>query len=88
MENGQRSPSEKLIEKLVSWLVTDKHVRSSKSKSLKEELLTLKYLGSNSLFMRELARDHAKQLPTGDVLLAPSTAPKPKRGRPKMTASK
>ena len=88
VENGQRSPSEKLIEKLVGWLVSDKHVKSSKSKALKEELLTLKYLGSNSLFMRELAKDHAKGLPTGDVLLAPTTGPKPKRGRPKMTPSK
>lgn len=88
VENGQRSPSEKLIEKLVTWLVNDKHVRSTKSKSLKEELLTLKYLGSNSIFLRELARDHAKQLPTGEALLAPTTGPKPKRGRPKLVTTK
>ena len=88
VENGQRSPSEKLIEKLVTWLVSDKHVKSSKAKGLKEELLTLKYLGSNSLFMRELAKTHAKTLPTGEALLAPTTGPKPKRGRPKMTPAK
>ena len=88
VENGQRSPSEKLIEKLVTWLVSDKHIKSSKAKGLKEELLTLKYLGSNSLFMRELAKAHAKGLPTGEALLAPTTGPKPKRGRPKMTSAK
>ena len=88
VENGQRSPSEKLIEKLVIWLVSDKHIKSSKAKGLKEELLTLKYLGSNSMFMRELAKAHAKGLPTGEALLAPTTGPKPKRGRPKTTPAK
>ena len=82
LENGQRSPSEKLLEKLVAWLVQDKHVRSNTAKGLREELLTLKYLGSHSTFVRSLAQSHAKGLPTGEALLAPSTAGKPKRGRP------
>ena len=84
LENGQRSPSEKLIEKLVAWLVQDKHVRSTAAKGLREELLTLKYLGSHSSFVRNLAQTHARALPTGEALLAPSTAGKPKRGRPKL----
>ncbi len=85
LENGQRSPSEKLLEKLVTWLVQDKHIRANTSKGLREELLTLKYLGSHSTFVRSLAQTHARQLPTGDALLAPSTAGKPKRGRPRLT---
>ena len=89
LENGQRSPSEKLIEKLVGWLVQDKHVKSSAAKSLKEELLTLKYLGSHSTFVRELAQAHAKQLPTGETLLAQSaTSGKTKRGRPKLATTR
>ena len=88
LENGQRSPSEKLIERLVSWLVQDKHVRSTAAKGLKEELLTLKYLGSQSNFVRGLAQTHAKELPTGEALLAPSTAGKPKRGRPKLATTR
>lgn len=86
MENSLRSPSEKLIEKLVQWLVTDKHIRASKAKGLKEELLTLKYLGSNSMFMRELARNHARSLPDGAALLVQTPPSKPKRGRPKLNA--
>lgn len=88
LENEQRSPSEKLIEKLVTWLVKDKHVPASKSKGLKEELLTLKYMGSNSLFMRELARGHAKQLPNGEALLVQKPAAPRKRGRPKLSTTR
>jgi transcriptional regulator with XRE-family HTH domain len=87
LENSQRSPSEKLIESLITWLVTDKYVRASAAKGLKEELLTLKYLSSNSPFVREMARTHAKGLAQADELLAPSSpSEKPKRGRPKRTA--
>ena len=89
IENGQRSPSEKLIESLVSWLAKDKYIRASNAKGLKEELLTLKYLGSTSPFVRELSRTHAKGLPQGEALLAvTSPAAKPKRGRPKMAAAR
>lgn len=88
LENAQRSPSEKLIRNLVGWLVQDKHVRSSNAKRLTEELLTLKYLGSPSRFVRELATAHAKKMPGAEALLAPSPAGvKPKRGRPKMTSA-
>jgi transcriptional regulator with XRE-family HTH domain len=87
LENEQRSPSEKLLEKLVTWLVKDKHVAASKSKGLKEELLTLKYLGSSSAFMRELAKGHARTLPNGEQLLIQKPAAPRKRGRPKLSAS-
>ena len=89
LENAQRSPSEKLLDKLVTWLVTDKYIRASTSKTLREELLTLKYLGSNSKFVRELALGHAKRMPNGDALLVPTPASqKPKRGRPKLTGAR
>ena len=85
LENGQRSPSEKLIHQFVAWLVEGKHVRASASKTLRDELLTLKYLGSNSLFLRDLARTHARTLPGGDAMLAASkaAAPKAKPGQAK-----
>lgn len=87
LENSQRSPSEKLIESLVNWLVEDKYIRSSASKGLKEELMVLKYLGSQSNFVRELAKTHARGMSRGEALLAPSTnTEKPKRGRPKLVA--
>ncbi len=89
LENSQRSPSEKLIKHLVSWLVQDKHVKSAAAKRLTEELLTLKYLGSPSKFVHDLAVNHAKSMPGAEALLAPTPASaKPKRGRPKLEPKK
>ena len=83
VENGQRQASEKLIEKLVVWLVGEKYVRSNAAKALKEELLVLKYLGNRSPFVRALAEAHAKALPDGGAsVLKPSEA-KPKSRRDK-----
>ena len=86
IENGQRQASEKLIERITKWLVDDKYMRSGAVNELKEELLTLKYLGSRSPFVREMAKTHAKKLPSSAVLLAAEEPgaykAKPKRGRP------
>ena len=83
IENGQRQASEKLIDKLSKWLVEDKYMRSGASSTLREELLTLKYLGSRSPFVRELAKSHAKKMPGGGVaLLTETRLQKPRRGRP------
>ena len=61
-------------------------MRAGAVSTLKEELLTLKYLGSRSPFVREMARSHAKKLPNNAVLLAAEEPgayrAKPKRGRP------
>ena len=87
IENGQRQASEKLIEKLVKWLVADKYMKSGAAGTLKEELLTLKYLGARSVFVREMAKKHAKTMPNATALLAAEEPgaykAKPKRGRPK-----
>lgn len=86
IENGQRQASEKLIDKLVRWLIDDKYMRAGAANTLKEELLTLKYLGNRSTFVRELAKTHARKLPSGGALLAAEEPgaykTKPKRGRP------
>ena len=86
IENGQRQASETLIERLSRWLIDDKYMRAGAANTLKEELLTLKYLGSRSTFVRELARTHAKKLPAGAAMLAAEEPgaykAKPKRGRP------
>ena len=83
IENGQRQPSEKLIEALIRWLVQDKHLRATAAGTLKEELFTLRYLGSRSAFVRELAKAHAKTLPGGAALLTETpVVQKAKRGRP------
>ena len=70
IENGQRQASEKLIEKMLKWLVSDKYMKSGAAAPLREELLTLKYMGSNSKFVCEMARTHAKKLPNGAELTA------------------
>ncbi len=82
IENGQRQASEKLIDSLVRWLVEQQHVRLAASKALREELLVLKYLGSSSPFVRELARAQALSLPNAAELLASGPKAPPRRGRP------
>ena len=85
IENGQRQASEKLIDKLTRWLVSDKYLRSGAATTLKEELLILKYLGNRSPFVREMAKARALLLPSGGgALLAETPATykaikKPKR---------
>ena len=86
IENGQRQASEKLLEKLSKWLVEDKYMRAGAASALKEELLTLKYLGSRSKFVQDMAKAHAKKLPAATTLLAAEEPgaykTKPRRGRP------
>lgn len=79
IENNQRQASEKLIDKLTKWLVADKYIRVPASETLKEELLILKYLGSTSPFVRELAKSHAKTFANGAVLLATTATAKKSR---------
>ena len=84
LENGQRQPSEKLIEKLVTWVQLRGSFNSKGAKSLREELLLCKYLGSPSAFVRSMAAEQARETAWGKKLLAELDAPrvKPKRGRP------
>ena len=70
IENGQRSPSEKLINSLVNWLVGGKYIKVTAAHALRDELLTLKYLSSPSSFVRALATDYASRLPNGAAMLA------------------
>lgn len=88
IENGQRQASEKLLDRLTRWLVEDRYMRAGAASALREELLTLKYLGSRSLFVREMAKAHAKGMPDGGAVLLAAEEPgaykeKPKRGRPR-----
>ena len=85
IENGQRQASEKLIDKLVNWLAREKHIRATAATALREELLTLKALGSRSPFVRRLATEHAHQMPGGTALLVASAVGKPRLGRPPAT---
>lgn len=87
IENGQRQASEKLVEHLTRWLVEDKHLRAGAASALKEELLTLKYLGSRSPFLREMAKAHAKTLSSSAALLA-ATKPAAKKPARRSAAAK
>ena len=83
IENGQRQASEKLLENLVRWLIGDKYLKPAPASTLREELLTLKYLGSRSLFVRDMAKRHAKGLPNATALLTETPGERTrKRGRP------
>jgi hypothetical protein len=58
MENGTRQPSDLLLTNLVAWLVKDRYIKKNESGLLLDELLTLKYMGHLSPFVRDLARRH------------------------------
>jgi PAS domain S-box-containing protein len=74
IEKGQRLPSDKLIGKLMRWLVDNGKLPVASADRLREELLTLKCLDSRSPFVRELAQAHARTLPGGDALAEASLA--------------
>ena len=70
IENGQRSPSDELIMRLVSWLLRDGYLSSNTAQALLDELLILKYLGSPSAFIHKMAVNYAERVAAGTVLLA------------------
>ena len=74
IENGQRQASEKLIDRMLKWLVGDKYIKANSAGGLREELLTLKYLGSNSAFVRDMARLHARHSSNPAVIAAGESA--------------
>lgn len=82
IENGQRQASEKLIDRMLKWLVGDKYIKANSASSLREELLTLKYLGSNSAFVRDMAKLHARNSSNQAVFAAGESASASK-GKPK-----
>ena len=67
VENGQRMPSDQLLMRFVHWLLKDQYVAMNTAGRLMEELLTLKYLGSRSAFIRKLAGMYAEQLSIGSA---------------------
>ena len=74
IENGQRQASEKLIDRMLKWLVGDKYIKASSASGLREELLTLKYLGSNSVFVRDMAKIYARNSSNQAVVTAGESA--------------
>ena len=85
LENGQRQPSDKLIHRLISWMLRDHYVNVHAAGELLEELLTLKYMASPSAFVRRLAYNHAKHLLAGTASLVSDEPavyrPQPRRNR-------
>lgn len=62
LENGQRAPSETLLEKFVALLVTEGVIPAKYSAALLNELETLKYVHHRSNYLRCLTRAHYKAL--------------------------
>ena len=78
IENGQRLPSDRLIVEIVRWLVKNKHLATGSTEHLREELLTLKYLGHRSEFVRGLAQkrfDALQKEHPNAPLLTPTALP-------------
>ncbi len=68
LEGGQRSPSDKTLMRLVSWLIREKHLSMNRAPRVLEELLTLKHLSNSSAFVRRLVRNYAEDLFEGTSL--------------------
>lgn len=62
IENGQRSPSEKLLADFVAWLVREKLVRANAQADLLEELNALKYVEHRAPFLARLAKERLAAL--------------------------
>ncbi len=86
-ENGQRIPSDRMLHRFVSWLMRDNYYNSTAAASLLEELLTIKYLGDRSAFIRKLAYYYAKSILARSVVLVSEDMetykPAPRRNRSK-----
>lgn len=65
IENGQRQASDRLIEKLVAWLIREKYVQPQAAHKLQDEFLTLKFIRHSSPFVREMARRHFREAHQG-----------------------
>ena len=62
VENGQRSPSEKLLAAFVDWLVEAKAIRTEAKAALVEELSALKYAAHRAPFLSQMAKDRLARL--------------------------
>ena len=62
IENGQRMPSERLLEALMTFLIGEKVIRANQKEALLDELCTLKYVAHRSPFLAQLAKAHLKTL--------------------------
>lgn len=80
IENATRQPSDTLLEKLVAWLEKDRYVTKREGADLLEELLTLKYMGHLSPFVRRLARMHYERVQ--DVRFSLKVVEEPKKSPP------
>ncbi len=58
LENGQRQASDRLLAQFVRWMVVEHAITPTAATRLLDELITLKYLGHSSPFVRALAERH------------------------------
>ena len=77
LENGQRSPSEKLIRRLYDYLKEEHGYSESKAHKLKLELLLLKYAADPTKFTSVLAMAYVKLYKLESLL----SGEKPKAGK-------
>jgi transcriptional regulator with XRE-family HTH domain len=76
IENGQRQPSDDLLEKLVRWLERDRYITKANGVLLMEELMALKYMGDSSPFIRRLAKEFYEKLISSPRALIGSDHPR------------
>ncbi len=71
IENGQRNPSEKMLEKFVALMVAEGVIHANQEAALLDELATLKYSHHRSDFLQRITRERLRTLPPVAIQTVP-----------------
>ena len=71
IENGQRNPSEKMLERFVALMVAEGVIHANQEAALLDELATLKFSHHRSDFLRRITRDRLKTIPPVAIQAVP-----------------
>ena len=71
IENGQRNPSEKMLEKFVALMAAEGVIHANQAAALLDELAALKYSQHRSDFLRRITRERLKTIPPVAIQAVP-----------------
>ena len=71
IENGQRNPSEKMLERFVALMVAEGVIHANQEAALLDELAALKYSQHRSDFLRRITRERLKIIPRVAIQTVP-----------------
>ena len=71
IENGQRNPSEKMLERFVALMVAEGVIHANQEAALLDELATLKFSHHRSDFLRRITRERLQTIPPVAIQTVP-----------------